>query len=88
MGNLTHLSLSKCGVNITDSGIFALSQIANIESLNLSWLINVTDISLSHIASNCEKLEYMDLRGCDAITREGVRSVFAQHPNCNIVRVS
>ncbi|PWA54545.1 Leucine-rich repeat, cysteine-containing subtype [Artemisia annua] len=67
MVNLTQLSLSKCGVNITDSGI-ALSQIPNIEALNLSWLINVTDISLSHIASNCKKLEHMDLQGCDAIT--------------------
>nr|GEV74215.1 zinc finger, CCHC-type [Tanacetum cinerariifolium] len=52
MVNPTHLSLSKYGVNITDSGIMALSQLSNIEWLDLSWFINVTDISLSQIATS------------------------------------
>lgn len=79
MVNLTHLSLSNCGVNITDFGILTISQIPNINVLYLSWLINVTDTSLSHIASNCKTLKYMYLEGCDGITSEGVRR-FAHHP--------
>ncbi|PWA97687.1 Leucine-rich repeat, cysteine-containing subtype [Artemisia annua] len=79
MVNLTHLSLSNCGVKITDSGVLTISQIPNINVLYLSWLINVTDTSLSHIASNCKKLKYMYLEGCDGITSEGVRR-FAHHP--------
>ncbi|GJU42540.1 putative reverse transcriptase domain-containing protein [Tanacetum coccineum] len=68
-----------CGVNITDSGILTLSQIIpNIEVLDLSWLINVTDISLSQIAINCKRLVYTNLTGCEDITSKGV-GCFARH---------
>ncbi|PWA43359.1 Leucine-rich repeat, cysteine-containing subtype [Artemisia annua] len=88
MVNLTRLSLSNCGVNITDSGIFTLSQIIpNIEVLHLSWLINITDISLSQIARNCKKLKFIELRGCEAITGKGVRC-FAHHPRLSSLYMS
>ncbi|PWA70961.1 Leucine-rich repeat, cysteine-containing subtype [Artemisia annua] len=80
MVGLDYLDLSKCGTNVTISGILAVSQIPNISRLNLSWLINVTNTSLSDIASTCRKLEVISFSGCEAITGEGLRA-FAQHPS-------
>ncbi|PWA88274.1 Leucine-rich repeat, cysteine-containing subtype [Artemisia annua] len=34
--------LAQCGVNVTNSGILALSKFPNIEFLDLSWLINAS----------------------------------------------
>ena len=79
MVHLTALTLSKCGVNVTDSGISAISKIPNIESLVLSRLINVTNTSLFDIANNCLNLRELDLSGCQAITSEGLRA-FTDHP--------
>ncbi|GJT24791.1 leucine-rich repeat, cysteine-containing subtype protein [Tanacetum coccineum] len=80
MVGLDYLDLSKCGANVTNSGILAVSQIPNIGRLDLSWLINVTNTSLSNIASTCQKLEVISISGCEAITGEGLRA-FAQHPS-------
>ncbi|KAI3696483.1 hypothetical protein L1987_79501 [Smallanthus sonchifolius] len=72
---LTDLNLSKCGVHVTDTGIVALlSQLPNIEILDLSWLINVNDISLLAIGSKCLKLKEIYLSGCEAITTQGLRA--------------
>lgn len=79
MSGLTELNLSKCGVLVTDSAIVAIaSHLPNIEFLDLSWLINVTDISLLAIGSKCLKLDGIYLTGCEAITGEGLRS-FSGH---------
>ncbi|KAL8224558.1 hypothetical protein R6Q57_020033 [Mikania cordata] len=79
MVGLTDLNLSKCGVHVTDSSIVALlSQLPNIEILDLSWLINITDTSLLAIGSKCLKLEKIFLTGCEAITAEGLRA-FSGH---------
>ncbi|KAK9060223.1 hypothetical protein SSX86_020927 [Deinandra increscens subsp. villosa] len=79
MVGLTHLNLSKCGVHVTDAGIAALlSQLTNIEILDLSWLINVADISLLAIGSKCLKLKEINLNGCEAISAEGLRA-FSGH---------
>ncbi|KAK1419988.1 hypothetical protein QVD17_29475 [Tagetes erecta] len=75
MVGLTELNLSKCGFNVTDSAIVTLfTQLVNIEILDLSWLINVTDISLLTIGSKCLKLQKIYLSGCEAITAEGLRA--------------
>ncbi|KAI3522751.1 hypothetical protein L1887_00799 [Cichorium endivia] len=69
---LTDLNLSKCGVNVTDFGIGALFQLSQIERLDLSWLINVTDMSLFVIAEHYWKLRAISLTGCEAVTSEGL----------------
>ena len=79
MSSLSILDLSKCGVNVTDSGVVAIAQSRpSIKGLKLSWLINVTDISLFCIASMCLKLTMIHLSGSEAITRKGLRA-FAHH---------
>ncbi|KAI3816774.1 hypothetical protein L1987_16478 [Smallanthus sonchifolius] len=73
MVHLTELNLSKCGVHVTDPVMVALlSHLPNIEILDLSWLINVTDISLLVIGSKCLNLKEIYLSGCEAITAEGL----------------
>ncbi|PWA53678.1 Leucine-rich repeat, cysteine-containing subtype [Artemisia annua] len=82
LGQMVHLSvltLAKCGVNIADSGISAISKIPNIVRLVLARLINVTDTSLFDIANNCLKLSVLNLTGCEAITGDAVRA-FADRP--------
>nr|GFA79653.1 hypothetical protein [Tanacetum cinerariifolium] len=76
---LIFLNLSKCGVNVTDSGAVALTRIPNIEILDMSWLSSITKVSLCEIASKCLKLKRISLSGCEAISGEGLR-VFAYHP--------
>ncbi|KAJ0725792.1 putative leucine-rich repeat domain superfamily [Helianthus annuus] len=55
-----------------------LSHLSNIEILDLSWLINVTDISLLAVGSKCVKLQKFLLTGCEAISAEGLRA-FSGH---------
>ncbi|GJY36141.1 leucine-rich repeat, cysteine-containing subtype protein [Tanacetum coccineum] len=78
MPSLSILDLSKCGVNVTDSGVVAIAQSPSIKGLKLSWLINVTDISMFCIASMCLKLTAIHLNGSEAITPKGLHA-FAHH---------
>ncbi|KAJ0678509.1 putative leucine-rich repeat domain superfamily [Helianthus annuus] len=79
MAALTELSLSKCGVHVTNYAIAdVLSHLSNIEILDLSWLVNVTDISLLAIGSKCVKLQKIILTGCEAISAEGLQA-FSGH---------
>lgn len=84
MVHLTVLTLSKCGVNITDSGISAISKIPNIKTLMLSWLINITDTSLFNIAKNSLNLRVLHLTGCEAITGEALHA-FTDHPTLSFL---
>nr|GEU85359.1 hypothetical protein [Tanacetum cinerariifolium] len=70
LGCLTYLNLSKCGVDVTDNGVLAVSHIQDIEKLDLSWLRNVTRDSLFHIANDCRELKEINLSGCNGVTRE------------------
>ncbi|KVH90338.1 F-box/LRR-repeat protein 4-like [Cynara cardunculus var. scolymus] len=72
MLRLTDLNLSKCGVNVTSKGILSLCQLPNIERLDLSWLINITDMTLTVIASEFVKLKALYLTGCKAISGDGL----------------
>ncbi|PWA81433.1 Leucine-rich repeat, cysteine-containing subtype [Artemisia annua] len=75
MTGLYYLNLSKCGVNITDVGVMAICRLPSLMVLNLSWLINVTDSSLTHISRNCLKMNQIDFTGCEAITGKGLRAL-------------
>ncbi|GJV35327.1 leucine-rich repeat, cysteine-containing subtype protein [Tanacetum coccineum] len=51
MTGLYYLSLSKCGVNITNVGVMAICQLPSLMVLNLSWLRNElknTEVVLGH----------------------------------------
>ncbi|KDP34153.1 hypothetical protein JCGZ_07724 [Jatropha curcas] len=75
---LEDLNLAECGPKVTDYGGLAIASISNLKRLNISWLINVSDIALVAIAENCRNLVALDLTGCEMITGAGLCS-FASH---------
>ncbi|KAJ0493509.1 putative leucine-rich repeat domain superfamily [Helianthus annuus] len=75
---LSELNLSGCD-KISDHGIIYLSKMVGLIKLNISWLINITDISLLAIGSKCLKLQTVYLTGCEAITSEGLGAFNGHH---------
>ncbi|KAJ0675192.1 putative leucine-rich repeat domain superfamily [Helianthus annuus] len=71
--HLSELNLTGCD-KISDHGIIYLSKMVGLIELNISWLINITDISLLAIGTKCLKLQTVYLTGCEAITSEGLRA--------------
>lgn len=72
------LNLAECGPRITDAGCVDLKWIASLESINLSWLINISDVSMLAIARHCQSLKEINITGCESVTGDGVRA-FSQH---------
>ena len=75
---LEELNLAECGPAVTDTGGVTLAGIPNLKRLNLSWLVNISDVTLTAIAEHCRKLMTLDLTGCEFITGEGIRG-FVDH---------
>ncbi|KAF2283003.1 hypothetical protein GH714_043646 [Hevea brasiliensis] len=75
---LEELNLAECGPKLTDYTGFAIASIPSLKRLNVSWLINLSDLALVAIAENCTNLIALDLTGCEMITGAGV-SALADH---------
>eukprot|EP01018_Ginkgo_biloba_P013499 Gb_07301 [translate_table: standard] len=78
------LNLAECGPRVTDTGGVALGAVYSLESINFSWLINISDVSLLTIAENCQNLKEINITGCELITGVGVRS-FSQHKSLQVL---
>ncbi|XP_057822694.1 EIN3-binding F-box protein 1 [Cryptomeria japonica] len=78
------LNLAECGPRVTDTGGVALGAVSSLESLNFSWLINISDVSLLAVAENCHNLKEINVTGCELITGFGVRS-FARHKSLQVL---
>ncbi|KAJ4708080.1 F-box/LRR-repeat protein [Melia azedarach] len=78
MSCLEELNLAECGPKVTDIGGIAIASMKTLKRLNLSWLINVSDHTLTAIAKNCKNLAAIDLTGCELITGSGIRA-FGHH---------
>lgn len=78
------LNLAECGPRVTDTGGVALGAVSSLESINFSWLINISDISLVAIAENCHNLKEINVTGCELITGYGVRA-FSQHKSLQVL---
>ncbi|KAJ4825085.1 hypothetical protein Tsubulata_035200 [Turnera subulata] len=75
---LEELNLAECGPKVTDNAGLAIASIPCLQRLNLSWLINLSDITVAAIAENCRDMVALDLTGCEMITGAGIRA-FAYH---------
>jgi bacterioferritin-associated ferredoxin len=60
---------------LTDQGLRAVSSLASLTFLDLSWCLNVTDEGVRAVVSSCTALKTLNLFACDAVTDEGVRAV-------------
>lgn len=78
------LNLAECGPRITDAGCVALKGISTLESINLSWLSNISDVSLLAIVRHCQNLKEINITGCESVTGDGVRS-FSQHTSLQAI---
>ncbi|KAI3468204.1 hypothetical protein Pfo_024867, partial [Paulownia fortunei] len=79
MGCLEELNLAECGPKVTDiGGEMAVAEIWTLKKLNLSWLVNVSDVTLVALAGSCWNLEVLDLTGCELVSGTGIRA-FSSH---------
>ncbi|GKE19195.1 leucine-rich repeat, cysteine-containing subtype protein [Tanacetum coccineum] len=77
---LSYMSFLRCGGKITDYGIVSLCELPNIESLNLDYLFNITDISLLEINCKCLNIFSISFNGCKRITGVGLYAFYG-HPH-------
>ena len=59
---------------LTDKGLRAVSSLASLTFLDLSWCRNVTDEGMRAVR-NCTALKSLNLFWCDKVTDEGMRAV-------------
>ncbi len=60
---------------LTDQGLRAVSSLASLTFLDLSWCRNVTNEGVRAVVSSCTALKTLSLRACNKVTDEGVRAV-------------
>lgn len=78
MRSLEVLNLAECGPKVTDIGGKAIAAIVSLKRLHLSWLVNVSDVTLFALAQNSKSLVTFHLTGCELVTGDGIRA-FASH---------
>ncbi|KAK6163593.1 hypothetical protein DH2020_000457 [Rehmannia glutinosa] len=79
MGCLEELNLAECGPKVTDIGFeMAVATFWTLKKLNMSWLIDVSTVTVVALARNCWNLEVLDLSGCELVS-ETVFCAFASH---------
>lgn len=71
---LEELDLGECGPNVTDISGEAIASRERLKRLNLSWLVNVSDVTVVALAEGCKNLIALNLTGCEFVT--GGRCLF------------
>ncbi|KAK1552741.1 hypothetical protein Q3G72_022743 [Acer saccharum] len=88
MSCLEELSLADCGPLVTDISGVAIAFIKTLKRLDFSWLINLSDITITAVNQNCKDLVELNLTGCTSITGFDLH-VFANHEHLeSIILVS
>ncbi|KAJ6816124.1 leucine-rich repeat receptor-like serine/threonine-protein kinase [Iris pallida] len=77
IGSLANLKfLDLCGAqNLSDEGLCCISRCKNLESLNLTWCVRITDIGVIAIAQGCRSLEFLSLFGIVGVTDASLESL-------------
>ncbi|KAJ7527629.1 hypothetical protein O6H91_16G064300 [Diphasiastrum complanatum] len=75
---LQTLNLAECGPRITDTSGVAIATITCLRILNLSWLPNLSDVTVLALSENCTDLMELNLSGCELVTGAGLHS-FSMH---------
>lgn len=78
ISRLEELNIAECGPKVTDTGCLAIAEIQTLRKLNLSWMVNVSDVTVITLAEHCKSLVSVDFTGCELITGNGIRA-FANH---------
>eukprot|EP00795_Rhopilema_esculentum_P015032 gene15032-6193_t len=70
---LRHLNLQACHHGVTDSGVKALSTLVHLQDLDISYLSEVTDASLEHLAAT-SRIQSLTCKACSLISNDGIIS--------------
>ncbi|KAF7996606.1 hypothetical protein HCN44_002252 [Aphidius gifuensis] len=70
---LLHLSLSNSAIE--NHLLMKLSNLINLEYLDLSYVYEVDDCVVLNIANNCCKLKYLNLKKCSWVTGESINKL-------------
>jgi hypothetical protein len=77
---LEYLNVSYC-IDITEISICnIIHSCSKLQHINLSFC-RISDITIKEIASSYFKLKYLDLRGCDNISKEAIHQLVSLNPN-------
>eukprot|EP01018_Ginkgo_biloba_P018152 Gb_12010 [translate_table: standard] len=70
ISQLTELRvLDVCGAqNLSDQGLLSIAKCRKLKSLNLTWCVRITDVSVKALAQNCPSLEFLSLFGILGVT--------------------
>ncbi|KAK1260069.1 F-box protein [Acorus gramineus] len=70
ISSLTNLRfLDLCGApNLSDEGLSCIAKCRNLDSLNLTWCVHVTDVGVIAIAEGCTSLQFLSLFGIVGVT--------------------
>jgi bacterioferritin-associated ferredoxin len=60
---------------LTDQGMRAVSSLAALTFLDITWCRNVTDKGVRAVVRSCTALKSLNLTACTTVTDEGVRAV-------------
>lgn len=82
--NIKILNLSQC-IRVSNKGIKHVSEtLKTLERLDLSFCERIQPYTLDHLP-NLKNLKFLDLNGCDFLTKESVTALRAKMPNCVIL---
>ena len=65
-----YLNLEACHGQVTDVGVKSVSSLAYLEELNISYIADITDSSIEHLAAS-SSLRSLVCRACSKISNEG-----------------
>lgn len=72
-------------LQVTDTGVCELARCCNLESLVLSGLSNVTDLSIFALANSCHYLKEIFMNGCSNISPVAVRYLTVSADNLSVL---
>lgn len=86
---LNYLNLKSCK-NVADYAVSKLSQLKNLEYLNINFLFNINTQSLSEITNKCRKLKHLDIGFCSNVSESGLKDIskltYIEHLNLERVK--
>jgi hypothetical protein len=84
-------NLRKVGVRscyITDRSVKQLTEsCTNIKHLSLAWCKSLTDNALTYISNNLNQLEFLDIRGNERFTSNGLSTLMKSIPNIKVLHL-
>lgn len=70
---------------VTDKGVVDLSKLAQLARLNINCCYLVTNKAAEALHLNCRRLAYIDIKGCQSISRDWATKLKETRPGLKVV---